>query len=86
MNHEPLRRLPVSWGAWCGALQIGAPKDSVIEYETAPKADAFLVMARGAPPEIARPKAIFATVNPSRIDVHAGVNEGEPAALAPADG
>jgi hypothetical protein len=52
---------------------IGIPKDSVIQYEAALKADSFLVMAHGTAEEMARAKAIFGTVNSSRIDVHAGV-------------
>ncbi|MGC2200551.1 MAG: general stress protein [Stellaceae bacterium] len=52
---------------------IGVPKDSVIEYETALKADSFLVMAHGGTEEMVRAKAILSTANPSRLDVHAGV-------------
>jgi hypothetical protein len=51
---------------------IGVPKDSVIQYETALKADSFLVMAHGAAEEVARAKTILGTANPSRLDVHAG--------------
>jgi hypothetical protein len=51
---------------------IGIPKDSVLQYETALKADDFLVMAHGTSEEMARAKSILGTVNPSRIDVHAG--------------
>jgi heat induced stress protein YflT len=58
---------------------IGIPKDSVIQYETAVKADRFLVMAHGTAKEMARAKAILGTANPSRIDVHAGVKAAEPA-------
>ena len=58
---------------------IGVPKDSVIQYETAVKADSFLVMAHGAAAEMARAKAILGTPNPSRLDVHAGVKAAEPA-------
>jgi hypothetical protein len=58
---------------------IGIPKDSVIEYETALKADGFLVMTRGTAEEIARAKAILGTTNPSRLDVHAGPKAAEPA-------
>ena len=65
---------------------IGIPKDSVIQYETALKADSFLVMAHGAAADIARAKAILAMANPSRIDVHAGVKAGEPADLVHAGG
>jgi hypothetical protein len=53
---------------------IGVPKDSVIEYESALKADAFLVMAHGSEAEMARAKAILGTANPSRLDVHAGTS------------
>jgi hypothetical protein len=52
---------------------IGVPKDSVVAYETAIKADGFLVMAHGATQEdVARAKAILATTNPLRLDVHVG--------------
>ncbi len=51
---------------------IGVPKDSVIEYEAAIKADDFLVTAHGTAEEMARAKAILATGNPSRLDAHSG--------------
>ena len=54
---------------------IGIPKDSVLQYETAVKADGFLVMAHGTAEEMARAKAILGTANPSRLDVHAGVKQ-----------
>jgi hypothetical protein len=57
---------------------MGVPKDSVIEYETALKADDFLVMAHGTAAEIVRAKAILGTANPSRLDVHAGMKVAEP--------
>ena len=58
---------------------IGIPKDSVIDYEAAVKADRFLVMAHGPAAEVARAKAILGTTNPSRLDVHTGVKETVPA-------
>jgi heat induced stress protein YflT len=58
---------------------IGVPKDSVIQYESALKADSFLVMAHGGAEEIVRAKAILGTANPSRLDEHAGVKALEPA-------
>jgi hypothetical protein len=58
---------------------MGIPKDSVVQYETAVKADSFLVMAQGAAEEIARAKAILSAANPSRLDVHAGANAAKPA-------
>src|SRR5271155_3946514 len=57
---------------------IGVPKDSVIKYETAIKADGFLVMAHGTAQEMARANAILDTANPSRLDVHAGMTAAEP--------
>jgi hypothetical protein len=56
---------------------IGVPKDSVIQYETAVKADSFLVMAHGAADEMARAKAILGTTNPSRLDVHTSAKTKE---------
>ena len=57
---------------------IGIPKDSVIQYEAAVKADSFLVMAHGTPAEMARAKAILSTTSPSHLDVHADVKAEEP--------
>ena len=66
---------------------IGIPKDSVLQYETALKADSYLVMAHGAAAEVARAKTILAAANPSRIDVHAGAKAAKPADhLVPAAG
>ena len=56
---------------------IGVPKDSVIQYETAVKADGFLVMAHGSADEVARAKAILGTLNPSRVDVHTGTKTAQ---------
>jgi hypothetical protein len=58
---------------------IGVPKDSVIEYEAAVKADGFLVMAHGTVEQMERAKAILGTAKPSRLDVHAGAKAAEPA-------
>jgi hypothetical protein len=49
---------------------IGVPKDSVLQYETAIKADGFLVMAHGTPADVARAKSILGTTNPSSLEVH----------------
>jgi hypothetical protein len=49
---------------------LGLPKDSVIEYEAAVKADSFLVMAHGTAADIARAREILATTKPVRLDVH----------------
>jgi hypothetical protein len=52
-------------------FSIGVPKNGVIQYETALKADSFLLMAHGPAAEIDRAKAILAATSPSRLDVHA---------------
>ena len=57
---------------------IGVPKDSVIQYEAAVKADSFLVMAHGSAEEMARAKAILGTANPSRLAMHTSVGTVEP--------
>ena len=51
---------------------VGIPKNSVLSYETAVKADSFLVMAHGTPDEVARAKALLGAINPSQLDVYAG--------------
>ena len=56
---------------------IGIPKDSVVAYGTAVKADGFLVMAHGTAEEIERAKAILQAVNPSRLDVIAAAKAAE---------
>jgi len=66
---------------------IGIPKNSVVQYEAALKADDFLVMAHGTAEEVARAKSILGSVNPSRLDVYAGAKAAEPANhLVPAGG
>jgi hypothetical protein len=52
---------------------LGVPKDSVLQYETAIKADGFLVMAHGSSDEVARAKSILGTSNPSSLTVHSGM-------------
>jgi len=51
---------------------MGVPKDSVIQYETALKADQFLVTAHGGTDELARAKAILADTKPSSLQLHHG--------------
>ena len=58
-------------GALGAALYgLGIPKDSVIEYEEALKADGFLLVAHGPAEEMTRAKAILDTLHPSQIDLH----------------
>src|SRR5471030_3532863 len=44
---------------------IGIPKDSVIKYEAALKAEGFMVVAHGTAQEMERAKTILGTNNPS---------------------
>src|SRR5471030_1311763 len=47
---------------------IGVPKDSVIKYEAALKADGFMVVAHGTAEEMARAKAVLGTMSAASID------------------
>ena len=60
----------------------GVPKDSVIEYESAVKADGFLVMAHGPAAEMARAKALLDIAQPTRLDLHQGLQPPVPAVHA----
>ena len=51
----------------------GIPKDSIVAYETAVKADSFLVTAHGPAAEMTRAREILSTFKPSRLDSHAPV-------------
>ncbi|WKX76831.1 hypothetical protein [Zobellia laminariae] len=53
-----------------GALfGIGIPKDSVLQYETALKADKFLVIANGTPEELEKAKKIMSD-SATKVDNH----------------
>ncbi len=49
---------------------IGVPKNSLIQYEEALKADGFLVMAHGSTDDVARAKAILSTASPAKLTLH----------------
>ena len=51
----------------------GIPRNSVVQYEQAVKADGFLVIVHGAVAELTRARAILAQGNPSRLDLHDGL-------------
>lgn len=53
-----------------GLYSIGIPKDSVLRYETALKANNFLLVAHGTADEVARAKDILQTTKPSEINLH----------------
>lgn len=49
---------------------IGIPHDSVVRYESALKADDFLVMAHGSRTEVERARAVLGTMHPKQLDMH----------------
>lgn len=49
---------------------IGIPHDSVLQYETAIKADDFLVMAHGRRTEVERARAVLDSMHPKKLDMH----------------
>lgn len=61
---------------------VGIPHDSVIAYETALKADGFLVTAHGPTDEAVRAHAILETLNPTRVDLHEGTMAATPGPAA----
>jgi hypothetical protein len=53
-----------------GLYGIGIPKNSVLKYETAIKADKFLLVAHGTAAEAAKARDILATTGPSELNQH----------------
>ena len=59
-----------------GALvSIGIPKDSVIRYETALKADKFMLIVHGTLEEVARAKNILIENKAEEANVHESTND-----------
>ena len=50
---------------------IGIPKDSVVSYETAIKADKFLLLVHGTPDEAARAEKLLGTQGAASVESHA---------------
>ncbi len=50
---------------------IGIPRNTVLQYESAVKADGFLVMAHGSAAEMARARTILQATHPTQLDHHA---------------
>ena len=53
-----------------GLYSIGIPKDSILRYETALKADRFVVVAHGTIEEVTTAKEILKRTNPLSVDEH----------------
>jgi hypothetical protein len=51
----------------------GIPRDSVVQYEHAVRADGFLVIVHGPVEELTLARSILAQGNPSRLDLHDGL-------------
>lgn len=55
---------------------LGIPKDSVLNYETALRSSKFILMAHGTPEEVAHAQCIIQTKRARSIDTHAIVDRG----------
>ncbi len=53
-----------------GLYSIGIPKNSVLEYETAIKADKFLLVAHGTASDAAKASDILSATGPSKLNQH----------------
>ncbi len=53
-----------------GLVSIGIPKDSVVRYETALKADKFLLVAHGTSDDVAKAADIIKSTGPVESAVH----------------
>jgi len=53
-----------------GLFSIGIPKDSVVKYESAIKADKFILLAHGTAAEVAKAKDIIQTTHPTELALH----------------
>ena len=51
-----------------GLFSLGIPKDSILQYETALKADEFLLVVHGSDEEVARAKEILDATDSARTD------------------
>lgn len=53
-----------------GLYSLGIPKDSILEYETALKADKFVLIAHGTLDETTRAKEILSRTDPESLEHH----------------
>jgi hypothetical protein len=61
---------------------MGIPKDSVINYEAAIKADNFLVMVHGNAAEVAQAETILGTCGTTSVSLHPDLRPVEASAVA----
>jgi hypothetical protein len=53
-----------------GLYSLGVPKDSILKYETALKADKFVLIAHGSTAETARAQDIISRTGPEAVEHH----------------
>ena len=53
-----------------GLYSIGIPRDSILRYESAVKADQYVLLAHGTIKEVEQAKAIMRTTEPLEVGVH----------------
>jgi hypothetical protein len=53
-----------------GLYGIGIPKDSIVKYESALKADKFILLANGTASEVAKARDIIQTTHPAELALH----------------
>jgi uncharacterized membrane protein len=53
-----------------GLYSIGIPKDSIVKYESALKADKFIVLAHGTAAEVTKARDIMQTTQPTDLALH----------------
>ena len=53
-----------------GMFSIGIPKDSILRYEAALKADKFVLIAHGAADEVAKARSILETTGATQVGTH----------------
>lgn len=64
-----------------GLYSTGIPKNSVVEYETALKADKFLLLAHGTTDEVTKARDILQTTRPVQLALHMASSE-QPAGVS----
>ncbi len=64
-----------------GLYSIGIPKDSIVKYESALKADKFIVLAHGTAAEVNKARDIMQTTHPADLSLH-GTGREEQSGLA----
>jgi Heat induced stress protein YflT domain len=58
-----------------GLYSIGISKDSIVKYESALKADKFIVLAHGTAAEVAKARDIMQTTHPTDLALHGAGRE-----------